>query len=109
LPLDKEREEGRTYTIVGGMHFGEDRFWCLGLGLTISGQRFLLDVGIAQSKGKTVVRLFYDGQPREIDLTNESERNGFYDFMVREISKYFNADALDNLDGKTTKQIGFHP
>jgi len=108
MPLDKEPKDGVKYSVVGAMHYEEDGFWHLGLGMTISAKRFVLNLGIMERNGKTVVKVFADGQPREFDLANETERNDLYDFMASKIVKWFDSSALDGLDGATTKQIGFH-
>jgi hypothetical protein len=108
MPLDKKPKDGSKYNVIGAMHYGEDGFWHLGLGMNISAQRWVLNLGITERNGKTVVKLLADGQPREVDLTNEAGRNDLYDFMARGIVKWFDSSALDELDGATTKQIGFH-
>jgi hypothetical protein len=107
-PLDKEPTERTNYMIPGAMHFGEDGFWHLGLGLIFSGQRVLLEICVSQRKGKTIVKLGTDGQHRELDLTQEGQRNAFYDEIIGKLNNYFVAEALDALDGTSTKKIGFH-
>src|SRR5262245_25178768 len=88
-PMNKDHKEGVTYTMAGAWHYDGDGFWHFGFGLALSGELISVEVCLTRRKGKTVIKLFSDGVPREIDLSHETERNSFYDFMVKEIISYF--------------------
>jgi|SRR5947209_3228308 len=116
VPLNNDPVEGRQYSLPGAIDFDDDGFWSLGLRITLfekpnvfPHRMILVPLFLKDEGHKVLVRIGRDGDPTEIDIGNESERNRLYDRIVDTVKRYFSNGLQRAIEKPGALKVGFGP
>ena len=93
------------------MTFDDDRWWHLGLLLTIRMDHVLLHICFTEDKqDNLMLRLGRDGKGERLDLQDHALCNRRYDELVSQIINAYTAKPQDEAPSSSSlKKIGFEP
>lgn len=114
-PVDKEIEPGAIYGVAGAAHFDtSEGYWCLGLIVTLRESattwpqsRILLEIDLREQAGKFLVRRGKGDNPREIDISDQKQREEFYDSIATRVKQFYTPGPDVLPDDTTVRRIGF--
>jgi|SRR5580698_7484809 hypothetical protein len=110
LPMDEDAEEKDGYTLPGAMHYANDGFWHLGLCLKLQAMKaVLIEICLTRAKEKVLVKTGANGRTQELDLTNATECEAFYERMVNDVKSFYTTRVQAVLDNPSPVRIGFAP
>lgn len=107
LPLDKHPEQGKTYTLVGAMHWDDDGFWHLGIVLKLTdlgafpAENVLIRICIKGVNGRFVVRMGKEGFPEmEVDPHTFDGLDIFFEHMLHRLIDEYDQSLNEHLGGE---------
>lgn len=116
IPLDKDPEKNTTYTLLGAIHLADDAHWHLGFQIILYSepnaqpQQPVLIKFMFKKVGDRVfnVKISEDDSGHEIDASSNSDFEGFFDFLQRQIKNHFENSLQDFLEESAPlRTIGF--
>jgi len=114
VPADKEPEGETKYHIPSAIQFdSETGFWRIGIITTLRETpntlvptlRVRVTIAVAESEGKTLVRLGWDSSPREIDVHDEYQCKALYDSTVDRIMQFIAKKPQDLVEKPISSKI----
>ena len=114
-PLEKEPEPRMMYNVVGATHFSADGYWHAGFIIDLSSaenefprRRALFEFCVAERNGALMVKAGKKGKEWRLNLTDEIERNKFYDSVVELTKKVLSTELTDMPNGDGLRKVGFN-
>jgi hypothetical protein len=111
----KDSDPEKQYAPPDAIKFDSDGYWPLGWRITLyespntfPRQGVVVTLALRESEGsKVMVKRGWEQEPRELDLSNESQCQAFYDGVVERIREYFGRNPQDVGSDARSSKIGF--